>query len=77
MTNFMKYEIFGVFTAVNIQVEVLWIVAPQSVAVGYQRFEHLAASIYAGDGGIKVVRNDGTRYPTTSLHGVTIHKTST
>jgi hypothetical protein len=36
-----------VFMAVNIQVEVFWIVTPYIVMVGYQRFsEDLAASIF-------------------------------
>jgi len=36
---------FNVFTAVNIQVEVLRVVTPCSVVVGYQRFRSHAVSM--------------------------------
>jgi hypothetical protein len=37
---------FEVFTVVNIQVEVFWVVMMRSNVVGNQQFENLAASIF-------------------------------
>jgi hypothetical protein len=43
----LKYPIFEVITAVNIQVEVVSVVTPCSVVVGYHITEDLAASIFS------------------------------
>jgi len=37
---------FEAFTAAMFQVEVLWVVTPCNIVIGYQRFEEYAISIF-------------------------------
>jgi hypothetical protein len=53
----VSYARFDVFTA-KIQFVVFWVVAPISVAVGYQRFGEPSCFHLQGEGS-KVIRNVG------------------
>jgi fatty-acid desaturase len=44
--NYPQQARFEVLTAVKIQVEILWVVTPCNVVVGYQRFGAHAASVF-------------------------------
>jgi hypothetical protein len=60
--------------AVIFQVQVFWVVTPCSVVVGYQRFAGLRCLHLQGDGSSTDLCN--LLYPSTTLHDVTIQKSS-
>jgi hypothetical protein len=58
--NSANYEVdakFEVFTAVEIEVEFLWVRTPRNVVVGYNL--STLRPLYLDDGGNKVLRNVG------------------
>jgi hypothetical protein len=70
---------FEAFTEVMFPVEVFWVLTPCSVVLGYQRSEVHVVSIFRATSHWRWSQHSPLkrRYPTTTLHVITIQKTST
>jgi len=61
-------------TVLRIEIDVLWVVTPCSVVVGYQRFGGPWCLRLQGDWRCWQRGTPKCHYPTTTLHGVTTRK---